>query len=214
MRRFLAIALVAVGFISLGSTSVEARKIAIPCTGELIINVLDIPAMAGVKIGANRHMREKRLDLGYKFKYCFSGEWVGYIGSDTSYVPLDANKLKALVALAGLKEPPSEPSFLRAPDVQIMLLILAVFGTFGVWKLTRERSAEQAVQTSSTNFNAAIQAMDRAAAALQPASTPWQTGATTASAPAAPSSPANSTTRVVRQPRIASASPGFGRHAA
>ncbi len=122
MRRCLAIVLAVLGFMALGSAPADARKIAIPCTGESIIKVLDIPATAGMTVPANKHMRDKRLDLGYKFKYCFSGEWVGHIGSDTQYVRLDAARLKMLVMAAGLKEPPSEPSFLRAPDVQIMLV--------------------------------------------------------------------------------------------
>ena len=39
------------------------------------------------------------LNLGYMFKYCFGGEWVGHIGSDSRYLPLDEQGLKALLEI-------------------------------------------------------------------------------------------------------------------
>lgn len=87
----------------------------IPCTGEAVIKVLDIPALKGLEIQANRGQREKSLDLGYKYTGCFSGKWVGYLGSSRSYLPLNENQLKMLLAAAGLDQPPPVPGFWSAP---------------------------------------------------------------------------------------------------
>lgn len=87
----------------------------IPCTGEAVIKVLDVPALKGLEIQANRGQREKRLDLGYKYTGCFSGTWVGYLGSNRSYLTLNENQLKMLLAAAGLQQPPAEPGFWSAP---------------------------------------------------------------------------------------------------
>ena len=66
--------------------SVAAANLPLPCTGETLVKVLDIPALRGVGIPANKSMKEKRLDLGWKFSGCFSGgTWVGHLGDSKIY---------------------------------------------------------------------------------------------------------------------------------
>ncbi|MFM2423169.1 MAG: hypothetical protein RL291_1699 [Pseudomonadota bacterium] len=84
----------------------KAAKLPIPCTGETLVKVLDIPQSQTV-IG-------RRIDLGYKFTGCSGGEWVGYTGSSSSYLPLKPEMLTALLALAGLDAPPPVPNRLSS----------------------------------------------------------------------------------------------------
>ena len=77
--------------------------IPIPCTGEKIVKVADMPKTAmpdGTKV-----------DLGYMFQYCFTGKWVGYVGSDRQYLELPDHLLGAMAILAGYKELPPAPGF-------------------------------------------------------------------------------------------------------
>lgn len=150
MRRFIVV-LIAVLAIGWMPDSADAKKI--PCTGETLVKVLDIPALAGVEIPANKGMRQKRLDLGYKFSWCFSGEWVGHIGSSSTYVKLDDVKLRALLAAAGLQEPPPAPSVFSNPEVLIILCVLgclaAAIGWQAWWQRRKETVAGQIASTSA-----------------------------------------------------------------
>lgn len=110
--------------------------IPLPCTGESIVKVLDVPATKGLSIPANRDMDIKVIDLGYKFKGCLGGEWVGYIGSSRRYLPLTPSALKSLLELAGRKEPPPVPTMLTHPSGNmanwfwLVMLGLVVVGSF------------------------------------------------------------------------------------
>jgi len=78
--------------------------IPIPCTGEKLVKVADLPATA--QIGG------QHFDLGYKFSWCFSGAFVGYLGNSSHYLKSEAVDL--LVG-AGLIPPlPEAPGFWSA----------------------------------------------------------------------------------------------------
>ncbi len=103
-----------------GVTSADA-KIPIPCTGDRLVKILDIPALSGK--GPNN----ADVGLGYKFPGCFSdGEWVGYIDS-RNFVQLDENRLKTVLAAAGLKSTPPVPSRWQYPyDALFIEILIAV----------------------------------------------------------------------------------------
>jgi hypothetical protein len=87
----------------------EARKIRIPFVpvpnGNTVVLVQDLP-----DIEALHRADGKYIDLGYRFGGASGGEWVGYIGNDTGYVPLQDGKLELLMAAAGMNELPPVPS--------------------------------------------------------------------------------------------------------
>jgi hypothetical protein len=100
MRQFIFAVTLALGAATASGTA-EAG-IPLPCTGEKIIKVADIPRMEA--------MGGAKMDLGYKFSWCFSGEWIGHIGSDSRYMPLDPQMLSILTE-AGLVPKLPEPGF-------------------------------------------------------------------------------------------------------
>lgn len=116
----------------------------IPCTGESLVKVVDVPAMAGVTIKANQDLKEKRLDIGYKFIGCFGGgEWVGYLGHSTRYLPLDAQQFQTLVTAAGLGAPPPVPSRLFYWEtMKVPLLWLGILGFALVYTAFDKRNKE------------------------------------------------------------------------
>jgi hypothetical protein len=88
------------------SVSGAQAGIPIPCTGEKIVKIADMPKAAmpdGTKV-----------DLGYMFQYCVTGKWVGYVGSDRRYLDLPDHMLGAMAILAGFQELPPAPSFWAA----------------------------------------------------------------------------------------------------
>jgi hypothetical protein len=98
-----------------GISTAAHAGIPIPCTGETIVHVLDVPATKGLEISANKDMDTKVLNLGYKLKNCFWGEWVGHIGSSSRYLPLSDDALKMLLTAAGRTEPPARPTVFTYP---------------------------------------------------------------------------------------------------
>lgn len=84
-------------------------KIYIPCTGDRLVKLQDVPALKG------KGPDNADVGLGYKFSGCFGdGEWIGYLDS-RNYVKLDDARLKSVLAAAGLKAAPPEPSRWQYP---------------------------------------------------------------------------------------------------
>jgi hypothetical protein len=132
-KRLLPLLLLSMPLMVLGMEAAEA-KIYIPCTGDRIVKVLDIPAM--------KRADGTSVDLGYLFPGCFSdGEWIGYTGKSDSYIRLDEASLKRLLAAAGLKAAPPTPSRWHYPETMWLegLTVLALAG-FGGWELFRGRT--------------------------------------------------------------------------
>jgi len=72
----------------------------------------------------------KYLDLGYKFT-TVGGSWVGYIGSNKSYVKLNEQALQAMLTVARLKKLPPIPN--RPLDnLLVTLLVLGGIAAFAV----------------------------------------------------------------------------------
>lgn len=112
-----------------GGVSSADAKIPIPCTGDRLVKILDIPALNGK--GPNN----ADVGLGYKFPGCFSdGEWVGYIDS-RNFVQLDETRLKSVLAAAGLKSTPPVPSRWQHPYdalfIEILMAIVVVIAVGG-----------------------------------------------------------------------------------
>ncbi len=63
----------------------------IPCTGEKIIKLAEFPP--------ELHSDWRHVDLGYIFKYCFNGEFAGYIGVGKSYIKFNEEMQESLRAM-------------------------------------------------------------------------------------------------------------------
>lgn len=131
MRGSRSLALSAICFLALASSpSAAEAKVPIPCTGDRLVKVVDISAEKqppGVSVG-----------LGYLFPGCFeTGEWIGYTGPTGSYIKLDESGLKRLLAMAGLSEPPPEPSRWHFPREALFveLMVAALFALLMLWQL-------------------------------------------------------------------------------
>lgn len=184
MRRFLlGLASVVGAIIALAGPA--AARIPIPCTGETLVKVLDIPALNGMEVPANKHMKEKRIDLGYKFSGCSSeGEWVGHIGSSKSYIKLDGDKLQRLMDLAGLKALPPPPSPWSQAGILfpagLWVVIIGFVGVGTIASVARRKATaagplpQSAADGSVPAANDAwmARAMDTAASAPRPAVAP------------------------------------------
>jgi hypothetical protein len=97
----------------------------IPCTGDRAIQVSE----TGVK-----RKDGSTVYLGYKFKYCVYGEWIGYIDS-RRYISLPNEEAATQLALAsGFTELPEPPGRLSNPGafwVEWMWGVLGIFGLAG-----------------------------------------------------------------------------------
>lgn len=79
-------------------------KVPIPCTGEKIVKVADLPQTEAFTLPGGGHV-----DLGYLYQSCFAGKWIGYIGNSNRYVTWKTDSLPDLLTEAGLKTEPPEP---------------------------------------------------------------------------------------------------------
>jgi hypothetical protein len=214
----------------------EAAKlpIPIPCTGETLVKVLDIPQSETV-IG-------RRIDLGYKFTGCSGGEWIGYIGSSSSYLPLKPEMLSALLMLAGRDAPPPVPNRLTSGGYGWFWPLALLLGLFVLLKhliFGRKEAAANAVvaegQTSpvageaqpdrraAQRYKGADAAIERALAARQVGLAPQPAPSTQRVRPqqmAAPQSAAPSAGRMARATAMSAAmvsqsqpAPSFGHRA-
>lgn len=126
MRRYLHFPLALLLLVAVSSAA-EAG-IPIPCTGESIVKVLDIPGLAQVEVDAMGRRIEKRFDLGYKFSGCSGGEWVAHVGSDREYVSVSQVRLQDMLRAAGRTELPPVPSFWSSSNSTPVYIWLAIIG--------------------------------------------------------------------------------------
>ena len=186
------------------------RRLGIPFIGgvrtEHIVKVQDLPDIPVLQ-------REDGtfVDLGYKFSATGSGEWIGYIGSSRSYLPLTEPQLYLLLAAGGLKELPPVPQRPAGSLVTTVLFgigIVAILLKFLFPLLMRimrgaGRSQRSASSVEANNLAAAQQAMLAAAAVHGSATGPSQV----------PQQPAFGQTQPVfvqAQPAFGQARPAFG----
>lgn len=88
--------------------------------GESLVLVKELP-----DIEALHRPVGKYVDLGYKFNRLSGGEWVGYIGSTRTYLPLTEPQLSILIAVGGLDTLPPVPS---RPVSSFLFIGLFCFG--------------------------------------------------------------------------------------
>ncbi|MEM1370811.1 MAG: hypothetical protein AAGG72_01145 [Pseudomonadota bacterium] len=69
-----------------------------------IQKVEDLPDLRSLEWAKDQYM-----DLGYRHKDWGGGEWVGYIGTTSAYIPLQPALLQHMLKLAGLRRPPPPP---------------------------------------------------------------------------------------------------------
>lgn len=109
LRRTLLL-LSAVGAVALTAGQAEARRMRLPIFipgvgGDTLVKVKDLPDRAPF-ISRDG----KFIDLGYRFKSYGGGEWIGYIGSSRSYLPLKPGGAEMLAFAAGMTQLPPVPS--------------------------------------------------------------------------------------------------------
>jgi hypothetical protein len=107
MKRLVRLSVLILGISCLATLQAEAKRFRLPVripTGETVVMVRQLP-----DIEALHRTDGKYVDLGYHFTTT-GGEWVGYVGSSDSYVPLDEAKLQALMSLSGLSKLPPVPA--------------------------------------------------------------------------------------------------------
>lgn len=154
MRR-IQILLLATIVLLAGHGQSDARRFTVPfyiagfTTSEEIVKVLDLPDTPSLRSRDDRHV-----DLGWLWKRDGSGEWVGYVGSPTEYVPMKAEHLPIVMQIAGLSALPPVPE--RAPaqasadasDGGLWLLAagLSVFALFWMWSKRTLRRVQQTVE--------------------------------------------------------------------
>jgi hypothetical protein len=91
-------------FAALVLMSEAQAGIPIPCTGDKIVKVADFPQKMATPDG-------KKIDLGYMFQGCFTGKWIGYVGSSSSYLNLPEELLLTVAAGPDNRSMPKVPGF-------------------------------------------------------------------------------------------------------
>ncbi len=105
MHRSIALAVVG-ATLFLGALSAEA-KVPIPCTGDKIVKVAEMPKTPAFKTPSGQ-----QVDLGYLYEGCFKGKWVGYVGSSRRFVTWPQGVLPVLITGAGLSGVPEPPGIM------------------------------------------------------------------------------------------------------
>ncbi len=195
LRWLLRVSLLAVMSLVVVPDRAEAG-VPIPCTGESLVKVLDIPALASEEVDAHGRKTVSRRDLGYKFSGCTGGEWVVHVGSDSRYIPLSDGQLQLMLLAAGLTEPPPVPSFWSSrQSVPVYIWGFAV-GLLAIGALFKGRGEQQGAGDAGS---AAVDrsSLDRGDAADGDArwavvAAHMQSGSATAE-PRAPAAPARTT---------------------
>ena len=128
-------AILAIGLFAVAATQAEERRgirvpIGVPglSGGETIQKVLDQLTVAALKRSDSKYV-----DLGYLHKGGGEGEWIGYIGSSQTYLPLDEFELKMLLKIAGMPTPPPVPER-PGGGYRSWWIIAAVLLVVGGWK--------------------------------------------------------------------------------
>jgi hypothetical protein len=127
--------LIAAGLILMlaGAQDAEAKRRGIPIfipgfgSSETIVLVKDLP-----NIEALKRPDGKYVDLGYIHQRS-GGKWIGYVGSDTEYLPLTPEGLNALMRVAGiskLPDPPARPASSGGSLWTFLLIIGALVMAF------------------------------------------------------------------------------------
>jgi len=75
-----------------------------------VVKVLELPDSEALRLTENTFV-----DLGWRHSAKNGGEWVGHIGSDTEYVPLNAEQITGMLKEAQLKSLPPPPARHPAP---------------------------------------------------------------------------------------------------
>ncbi len=144
----------------------RGRGIPLPIPGlrsEVVVKVLELPR------SPNLMYEGKPIDLGYKFYSGSGGEWVGYIGSDTSYLPFKPDGLERTLALAGLRGLPPVPDRPWQLSELVMLAIGLLLIAFALFKkfMTGLASDDRAVSVVEAGGPLETSGMARADAAMQ-----------------------------------------------
>jgi hypothetical protein len=133
MHKLKFILLIVTFFCLVGSQEAMARRgfrfFSIP-TGETIVMVKDLP-----NIPELRRPDGTYIDLGYHFKPFSKGEWVGYVGSSSSFLNFTETELQLLLKLGRLDKLPPVPQ--RPPTSELatyFLYFLIAAGAFGLFK--------------------------------------------------------------------------------
>jgi hypothetical protein len=143
MPRISVCSILAVVIFAATMTSAEARRgfripIVVPgfSSSETIHKVLDLPDIPALKRSDGKY-----IDLGYLYKRGGKGEWIGYIGSSKTYIPLTEAKLKMLLMVAGVPKLPPVPKRSGGGGFSFWWIIAAAVLFGGGWKLLRKLSA-------------------------------------------------------------------------
>lgn len=97
-----------------------------------IVKVRDLPDTPLFQRPDGRYV-----DLGYRFTSGDAGEWVGYVGSSSKYLPLSESALKGMMMVAGMSELPPPPKRGSSGGGGLMMLlgIAGLVGFFVVKKI-------------------------------------------------------------------------------
>ena len=161
MPRILFPAILAIGLFAVAAKHAEERRgnrvpIGVPglSGGETIQKVLDLPDVAALKRSDSKYV-----GLGYLHKGGGEGEWIGYIGSSQTYLPLDEFEPKMLLKIAGVPPPvPERPG----GGYRSWWIIAAVLLVVGGWKSLLGLSL-RAMQASQRSTRSVVQSNDEVA---------------------------------------------------
>jgi hypothetical protein len=126
----------------LAAGEAEARRRSFPVPlppipglrSEVVVLVKELPRTEALRRADGRY-----IDLGFKFHSGTGGEWVGYLGSSSEYLPLDDRKLTVLMSIAGLAELPPEPSRPWSTAGLFWLAVIGVGALFAAGRFWRAR---------------------------------------------------------------------------
>jgi hypothetical protein len=146
--------LIAVAALSLGAATSAQAKIVIPCTGDRLVTVVEIPK--------EKQPPGETIDIGYRFPGCFDdGEWVGLRPQDAGfstdtryYLPMNDRLREALLKRAGLTELPPTPSRMQYPmqalPVETFTIgVLIIYAMFGLAKKLFHRRSKTGIDVSA-----------------------------------------------------------------
>ncbi|MEO1544845.1 MAG: hypothetical protein AAFR75_12630, partial [Pseudomonadota bacterium] len=134
--------------------------------------VIDLPDLRSLEVSDDVYM-----DLGYRHKDFGGGEWVGYVGTTTRYVPLTFEQLTRMLKLDGRTRPPPPPEPPKADLYFIAVAVgLLVFFFVGKQALVsaNKKSPKRGkpMPTGAEKRLAALTANQKRAKVAKPASTP------------------------------------------
>lgn len=207
VRHSLFLGCLAVLTLAVSVTASEARKMRlhgfIPGVGprDSLVKVVDLPDRAPfMKDG-------KFIDLGYRFKVYGGGEWIGYIGSSSRYLPLKPGGAEMLALAAGLKKLPPVP---QRPAGSMFWMVMFGIGVLVIGKGLLNKIAGFGGERKRPAFQDGAPADGSAAAQSDWKQKAEQAAAQQALARQAPVQRAAK----ARQPTVTRVGSGFGQRAA